>query len=66
MRTNIVLDDKLVKKALKLSQAKTKRDIVNIALKEYVESRERTSSLMEFFGSDVIDPSYDYKAARVG
>jgi len=66
MRTNIVLDDKLVSKAMKLSQAKTKRDVVNLALKEYVESRERTAGLMEFFGSNVIDPAYDYKAARSG
>jgi hypothetical protein len=66
MRTNIVLDDKLLKKVMKLSQAKTKRDAVHAALKEYAESRERTASIMEFFGSDVIDPAYDYKAARAG
>lgn len=66
MRTNIVLDDKLVSKAMKLSQAKTKRDVVNLALKEYVESRERAQvDIMEFFGSDLIDPNYDYKASRI-
>ncbi|WP_022978171.1 type II toxin-antitoxin system VapB family antitoxin [Nevskia ramosa] len=65
MRTNIVLDDKLVSKAMKLSQAKTKRDVVNLALKEYVESRER-KRILEMFGSDCIDPTYDYKAARAG
>lgn len=63
MRTNIVLDDKLVKKAMKLAQAKTKREVVNIALKEYVHSRERLK-ILEMFGSDGIDPGYDYKAAR--
>ena len=63
MRTNIVLDDKLVKQALKLANAKTKREVVNIALKEYVESRQRLK-VLEMFGSDGIDPNYDYKAAR--
>ncbi|MGH8273649.1 MAG: type II toxin-antitoxin system VapB family antitoxin [Gammaproteobacteria bacterium] len=66
MRTNIVLDDKLVRKAMKYSRAKTKRDVVDIALREYVRSRERTRRIMEFFGSDAIDPDYDYKAARAG
>jgi len=66
MRTNIVLDEKLVRKAMKLSRAKTKRDVVHLALTEYVAARERTVRIMEFFGSDVIDPDYDYKAARAG
>jgi len=66
MRTNIVLDDELMRKTMKYSHAKTKRDAVNLALREYVDSRERTQRIMEFFGSDVIDPDYDYKAARAG
>lgn len=66
MRTNIVLDDELVHKAMEYSHAKTKRDVVDFALREYVESRERTERIMAFFGSDVIDPDYDYKAARAG
>jgi len=66
MRTNIVLDDKLVKKAMKLSNAKSKREVVNLALKEYVEAQERLTTMKEFFGSGGIDPAYDYKAARAG
>jgi hypothetical protein len=66
MRTNIVLDEKMVKKAMKLSKAKTKREVVNIALREFVQSHERTANIMELFGSDCIDPAYDYKAAREG
>lgn len=66
MRTNIVLDEKLVRKAMKLSRAKTKRDVVHLALSEYVAARERTARIMEFFGSEVIDPDYDHKAARAG
>jgi Arc/MetJ family transcription regulator len=63
MRTNIVLDDQLVKQALKLAKVKTKREVVHVALKEFVESRRRLK-ILEMFGSDGIDPSYDYKSAR--
>jgi Arc/MetJ family transcription regulator len=36
MRTNIELDDALVNQALKLSKLKTKREVVQEALKNYV------------------------------
>lgn len=66
MRTNIVLDDKLVKKAMKLSKASSKREVVDLALREFVEAQERITAFKEFFGSGGIDPNYDYKAARAG
>lgn len=66
MRTNIVLDDELVAKAMQYSRTTTKRDAVHAALEEYVASRERRERIEEFFGSDCIDPAYDYKAARAG
>ena len=36
MRTNIELDDVLVEQALKLSNIKTKKDVIQEALKNYV------------------------------
>jgi Arc/MetJ family transcription regulator len=36
MRTNIDLDDVLVEQALKLSNIKTKKDVIQEALKNYV------------------------------
>ncbi len=36
MRTNIELDDTLVSQAIKLSKLKTKREVVQEALKNYV------------------------------
>lgn len=36
MRTNIDLDEALVRQALKLSKLQTKKDVVNEALKHYV------------------------------
>ncbi|MDE2150678.1 MAG: type II toxin-antitoxin system VapB family antitoxin [Gammaproteobacteria bacterium] len=66
MRTNIELDDKLVQQAMKLAGAKTKREAVHAALKEYVQSQRRIAAMKEMFGSDGIDPNYNYKAARTG
>ena len=38
-RTNIVLDERLVRQAMKLSGAKTKRQAVDLALRELVARR---------------------------
>ncbi len=65
MRTNIVLDDKLVREAMKLTSARTKREVVNLALRELVASRRRPD-LRELFGSNLIAEDYDYKKARAG
>ena len=41
MRTNIDIDDKLIKDALKLSGLKSKKETVNLALEEYVKFKKR-------------------------
>jgi len=41
MRTNIELDDVLVKQAIKLSKLKTKREVVQEALKSYIASMKK-------------------------
>lgn len=66
MRTNIVLDPKLASKAMKQSPSvKTKRELVDLALREYVANRERAKvDFGVFFGSDLIAPSDDHKTAR--
>jgi Arc/MetJ family transcription regulator len=65
MRTNIVLDDSLVKEALKLSRVKTKKEVVNQALKEFVENRKRLN-LMDLFGKIGFSKNYNYKVLREG
>ena len=65
MRTNIVLDDSLVKEALKLGGVKTKKAVVNQALKEFVENRKRLN-LMDLFGKIEFAKNYNYKALREG
>jgi Arc/MetJ family transcription regulator len=49
MRTNIVLDDDLVEQGLALTNLKTKRELVNLALKELV-NRKRRKSLIALEG----------------
>lgn len=45
MRTNIELDDELVEKALKISKLKTKKEVVNEALKHYVATLKKKQLL---------------------
>lgn len=63
MRTNIVLDEKLVEKAFKVSHAKTKKELVHQALEEFVENRKRLN-LLDLFGKIEFKNSYNYKKMR--
>ncbi len=45
MRTNIVLDDDLVEEGLELTELRTKKQLVNLALKELVTKRKRKKIL---------------------
>ena len=65
MRTNIVLDDNLVEEAFKYSDAKTKRELINQALKEFVENRGRRD-LLNLEGKIEFAEGYDYKSLREG
>jgi Arc/MetJ family transcription regulator len=63
MRTNIVLDEALVKEATRLTGIKTRRALVHEALRTLIESRKR-SNLFELQGKIKFAPGYDYKASR--
>lgn len=63
MRTNIVLDDVLIEEAMSLTQARTKKEVVDRALKELV-ARQRQRALRDLPGRDLIDPDYDVRAVR--
>jgi Arc/MetJ family transcription regulator len=65
MRTNIVLDDKLVAAAMKLTRVPTKRAVVELALRELVARRQR-KDVLELVGQDLIAPNYDVRAVRRG
>ncbi|HXC58423.1 MAG TPA: type II toxin-antitoxin system VapB family antitoxin [Steroidobacteraceae bacterium] len=61
MITNIDIDEAVVAEAMKLSGARTKREVVDRALREMV-ARARRPSIRELFGIGGIDPDYDPKA----
>lgn len=65
MRTNIVLDDELVKEAFRHSNANTKRELVDQALREFVATHKR-KDLRELRGKVSFHPGYDYKKLREG
>lgn len=54
----------LIKRVMKINpNLKTKRDAVNFALLDYVQSHE-SESLLDLMGKDLIDPAYDHKPTR--
>jgi Arc/MetJ family transcription regulator len=63
MRTNVVLDDELVEEGFKVSSAKTKRELIREALKEFVENRNRLD-LHDLAGRIRFSNGYDYKKMR--
>jgi Arc/MetJ family transcription regulator len=65
MRTNIVLDDELVEEAFRHSNAKTKRELVDLALREFVANHKR-KDVRELRGKIKFHPGYDYKKLREG
>ena len=65
MRTNIVIDDELLKEAMQLSGARTKKELIALALREYVRSR-RQKNLLELDGSVEFRDGYDDKSLRQG
>ncbi|MFK5925950.1 MAG: type II toxin-antitoxin system VapB family antitoxin [Desulfuromusa sp.] len=63
MRTNVVIDDDLLDEAVKLSGAKTKKEVIARALSEFVATRKR-SNLLDLEGKIEFDADYDYKLMR--
>ena len=65
MRTNIVLDDALVEKAMALSGLKTKKELVAKALQEFIATRQRLN-LLDLDGKIGFSKTYDHKSLREG
>lgn len=63
MRTNIVMDDRLVEEAMQLAGIRTKRQLVEQALREFVAFRKRLD-VRGLRGAGLIDDAYDYKQLR--
>ena len=63
MRTNIVLDDKLVKEAIMLTGITTKRELVDVALRELIRVK-RKKNLFDLAGQIDLADDYDHKSNR--
>ena len=63
MATNLAIDHNLLKKALEISGLKTKKDNVNMALKEFINRRKQLE-ILDIFGKMDPDPNYNYKEGR--
>jgi Arc/MetJ family transcription regulator len=63
MRLNIDLDSALVNDAFKVARVKTIKGLVDLALREFVR-RHRRADVRVLRGKGLIDPAYDYRAAR--
>lgn len=61
MLTNIDIDENLVAQAMEVSGARTKREVVDRALREMV-ARAKRPRFRDFYGIGGIDPDYDPKA----
>ena len=65
MRTNIALDDNMVKTAFRYSKARTKKDLIHEALREFIQVKQKLD-LRELRGKIEFKQDYDYKKLRKG
>lgn len=63
MSTNLSIDPELLQKALEISGLRSKKDTVNLALKELI-NRHNQLEIINLFGKMDPDPDYDYKKGR--
>lgn len=63
MTTNLAISQELLVEALEVSGLKTRKEIVNLALKEFINRRKQVE-ILKLFGKLDPDPDYDYKKAR--
>lgn len=63
MRTNIVLDERVVKEAMRATGVKTKRQVVDLALRELVARRKQVD-IIALAGQGLVAPDYDVRAVR--
>ena len=63
MRTNIDIDDSLMEEAFSLSKVRTKKELVHLALQEFIKSKKK-KDLFELSGKIKFHEDYDYKSLR--
>ena len=63
MPTNLAIDDRLLREALRVGGHRTKKATVTEALQEYIRRRKQTD-VLRLFGKVEFDQAYDYKRQR--
>ena len=63
MRTNIVIDNQLMEEAFRYTNLKTKKELIHLALTEFVERAKRLS-LLDLKGKILFQDDYNYKTLR--
>ena len=63
MATNLSIDEALLLQAQGIAGIKTKRDTVNLALKEFIQRRKQ-EEIIALFGEVEYDEDYNYKKMR--
>ena len=63
MATNLQIDDRLITKAVKLGEHRTKKAAVTQALVDYIHHLEQ-EKILSLFGSIDYNPKFDYKKQR--
>ncbi len=63
MATNLAINDEILIIAQRIAGIKTKKDTVNLALKEFVQRRKQ-EEIISLFGKIKYEDDYDYKNTR--
>lgn len=63
MRTNIEIDDQLIEEAFKLTNVRTKKELVHLALEELIKAKKK-KDLLDLAGKIEFHEGYDYKSLR--
>jgi Arc/MetJ family transcription regulator len=61
--TNLAIDDQLLEQAKALGKHRTKREAVNVALREYVRRKELLK-VLDAFGTIDFAPGWNHKRER--
>ena len=63
MRTNIEIDDRLMEEAFSLTNVRTKKELIHLALQEFIRAKKK-KDLLELSGKIQFHEGYDHKPLR--
>ncbi len=63
MSTNLAIDDKLLLTAQRIAGIKTKKETVNLALKEFIQRRKQ-ERIIDLFGTVDLDDDHNFKQLK--